>query len=332
MNKKKKFGVSSALTRGFTETISVVENSHGTFRNATIPISRLELDPDNPRKLAISLEDVIKGLNPKDEQYKTKQEELTRLNELANTIKSSGVINPIVVYKHADTYRVVAGERRTLASILAGKSEIEARVYNEKPTGFILKLVQWTENTAREDLSLFERIDNIKSIIQAYKVENSNAEITPSLLRELTGLSAAQISCYMTVLSCPADLAMAIQQKKLNNLDKAAFIAKIESDLIRAQILEAGINGASLKNLKQLVDQSAQKHTSSKVKDKRGRQSTQVTLGTTKSISVAKTILTSVVQQFKQHHHLFNEVNWNSYESATSAFKRLIKLLEAEHS
>ncbi|MCP6769829.1 ParB N-terminal domain-containing protein, partial [Klebsiella pneumoniae] len=79
-------------------------------------------------------------------------EELEKLKELASTIESSGVINPIVVYKRGEVYRVVAGERRCLASFLANKSEIEARVFNEKPKGFELKLIQWIENTAREDL------------------------------------------------------------------------------------------------------------------------------------------------------------------------------------
>ena len=77
---------------------------------------------------------------------------------MAHTIKANGVINPIVVYKLGELYRIVAGERRCLASILAGKQEIEARVFNEKPKGFDLKLIQWVENTAREDLTLDERL------------------------------------------------------------------------------------------------------------------------------------------------------------------------------
>ena len=105
------------------------------------------------------------GLDRNDPLYERKLEELEKLKELAITIESSGVINPIVVYKRGEVYRVVAGERRSLASILAGKNEIEARVFNEKPKGFELKLIQWIENTAREDLTLDERIGNIREII-----------------------------------------------------------------------------------------------------------------------------------------------------------------------
>src|SRR6185437_4200103 len=170
MSKKKRFGVSQALSRGLSETIHVVENNTGIFRNTILPLSRIELDPDNPRKLAISLEDVLHGMDKKDTLYERKQEELERLKELAITIENSGIINPVVAYKNGEVYRIVAGERRCLASFLAGKNEIEARIYNEKPKGFELKLLQWIENTAREDLSLSERIDNIREVIIEYQI------------------------------------------------------------------------------------------------------------------------------------------------------------------
>src|SRR5580658_5600363 len=99
MSKKKRFGVSQALTRGLSETINVVENNAGVFRNVVLPLSRVELDPDNPRKMMIDLNDVRNGINRDDVQYLQKQDELEKLKELAITIKNNGVINPIVVYK-----------------------------------------------------------------------------------------------------------------------------------------------------------------------------------------------------------------------------------------
>ena len=72
MSKKKRFGVSQALTRGLSETINVVENNVGTFRHVVLPLSRIELDPDNPRKLLVSLEDVRHGLNKSDLLFEKK--------------------------------------------------------------------------------------------------------------------------------------------------------------------------------------------------------------------------------------------------------------------
>ncbi len=86
MTKKKRFGISDALTRGLTETIGVVENNQGVFRNVMLPLSRIELDPDNPRKLKIDLSDIRAGIRPEDPLYQRKQDELERLKELAHHI------------------------------------------------------------------------------------------------------------------------------------------------------------------------------------------------------------------------------------------------------
>src|SRR5437016_1340031 len=194
MTKKKRFGVSEAISRGLSETIHVVESSTGTFRNAVLPLARIELDPDNPRKLAITIDDVRHGLRREDPAWARKQQELDSLKELAMTIESSGVINPVVAYKGTEAYRIVAGERRCLASLLAGRSEIEARIFNEKPRGFELKLIQWIENTAREDLTLEERVGNIRDMWQEYRLQHPDKMLTPTLLHSMTGLSMAQSS------------------------------------------------------------------------------------------------------------------------------------------
>src|SRR5579872_4420429 len=239
MSKKKRFGISEALTRGLSETIHVVENNSGMFRNVVLPLSRIELDPDNPRKLAVSLADVHNGIQKNDPAYERKLEEIDKLRELANTIETSGVINPIVVYKLGESYRVVAGERRSLASILAGKQEIDARVFNEKPKGFELKLIQWIENTAREDLTLDERIGNIRDIIHEYQEQHGVSALSATLLKNITGLSLPQASYYMAVLNGPSDLKQAIELGKIGSLDKAAIIAGIDSEVLRTQALLA---------------------------------------------------------------------------------------------
>lgn len=336
MSKKKRFGVSQALTRGLTETINVVENNAGIFRQVVLPLSRVELDPDNPRKLAISLHDVRHGLIREDAQYIQKQDELERLKDLSTTIKNSGVINPIVVYKRGEYYRVVAGERRCLASILAGKLDIEARVFNQKPKGFDLKLIQWVENTAREDLTLHERIGNIRDLLKEYQVEHPQTEVTATLLKNLTGLSLPQASYYLIVLNAPADVAQAIQEEKLRNLDKAALLANVEKAELRKDALLACINGASLKELRNLIAT----HTKSLKKNHtphsqyKERLRTRVDMGSTLYPAVVRTLIESVISRadFEQHADLFAQINWSQYEQATRAFRRLVEILEIEMS
>ena len=335
MSKKKRFGVSQALTRGLSEAINVVENNAGIFRNIVLPLSRIELDPNNPRKLSISLTDVRQGLSKDDPLYETKLNELEKLKELAATIESSGVINPIVVYKLGEAYRVVAGERRCLGSILAGKNEIEARVFNEKPKGFELKLVQWIENTAREDLTLDERIGNIRDLISEYQTQHAQATTTASLLRDMTGLSLPQATYYLAVLNAPDDLREAIESGKIRSLDKAAIIAGINSPETRKDAMQACIDGSSLKELRKIIAREKyveRQSQASPKSSKRGRAATRINMGSTSNIRVIHAMITSVLNQaeFKRYSSVFSKIDWTRYEDVTRAFRKLIELLEKE--
>lgn len=334
MSKKKRFGISEALTRGLSETINVVENNLGMFRNVVLPLSRIELDPQNPRKLTIDLSDVRQGIRPDDPQYQRKQEELERLKELAHTIKASGVINPVVVYKLGEFYRVVAGERRCLASIIAGKQEIEARVFNEKPKGFELKLIQWIENTAREDLTLDERLGNVREIIQEYQLQNGPVEVTATLLRNITGLSLSQTSYYVVALNAPEDVQRHIQDGTIRNLDKVALISGIESPVIRQQAIDACISGSSLKELRSIISQQKvlRKNVITLPPSRRGRIAEKINMGSTMNVEVIKTIVESVIAQkrFDRYTEFFSQINWMDLRQASNAFRKLIEILEVE--
>lgn len=334
MSKKKRFGISEALTRGLSETINVVENNLGVFRNIILPLSRIELDPDNPRKLSIGLSDVKNGISSDDPLYQRKQDELERLKELAHTIKSSGVINPIVVYKGSDSYRVVAGERRCLASILAGKQDIEARVFSEKPKAFELKLIQWVENTAREDLSLDERLGNIREIIHEYQHHHKQVDVSATLLKTITGLSLSQATYYLTVLNAPDDVNVQIQNGNIRNLDKAALLAGIAFPDIRKQAIEACINGSTLKELRSIISQQKmlKKNRANLQSSRQGRLTMKINMGTTKNTGVVKTIVDCVVtqRQFDKYTDLFSQVNWVDLRQTTKAFRKLIEILEIE--
>lgn len=331
MSKKKRFGISEALTRGLTETINVVENNSGTYRNVVLPLSRIELDPENPRKLSIDLNDVRQGIKSDDSQYERKQEELERLKELAHTIKTSGVINPVVVYKRGEVYRIVAGERRCLASILANKQEIEARVFNEKPKGFDLKLIQWIENTAREDLSLSERLDNVQDIITEYQSQFGPTEVTASLLKTITGLSLSQTTYYLAAIQAPDDVRKEIHNGKITNLDKAALIANVNSPEVRKTAIQACLEGASLKSLRLIINQQKQFRPQIVSQPKsRGRTHKRIHLGFTTKSEVVKTIVDRVLKDgsLKSHHQHFTKIEWQDFKQATKAFKKMMDLLE----
>ncbi|MBA3706002.1 MAG: ParB/RepB/Spo0J family partition protein [Bacteroidetes bacterium] len=337
MSKKKRFGISESLNQGLSDTVNAVKNNAGTVRFEVVSLARIETDPENPRELKLSKEEAFHGIQKSEPFFTEKQEELEKLKGLSETIKKKGLINPIVVYKYGEFYRLVAGERRFLAAILAGKEDIQARILNEKPKGLDLRLLQWIENTEREDLSLKDRIGNVKSILAEYLKENEKHELTASTLKDIIGISLQQASSYIPVLNAPEDLEEHIAIGNINNLDKAAFIAKIGQKDLRQSVIQSCIKGSSLKELRRLVEiekntAKQQENSERETHKKPGRSATRVNLGTTNNTKVIKRIVFSVLKEpeYKHIESHFVNINWEKFEQATKAFKKFLSFLEKE--
>ena len=71
------------------------------------------------------------------------------IKELSDSIKEQGVLTPLLVRRNGDGFELIAGERRTLASILAGKEDIPAKILTVKPSSLKISLLQWIENIER---------------------------------------------------------------------------------------------------------------------------------------------------------------------------------------
>ncbi len=335
MSKRKSFTIGLALAQGLEETIESAQNHSGELRVDVLPLSKVETDPDNPRDLVLKFDDIRHGIASNDIDHARKTAELESLQSLANSIKSQGIINPITVYKHGDKYRLIAGERRTLASIVAGKSDIQARILDSKPDELKVSLLQWIENIERSDLSLWERLKNLEKIVIAHMKAKKTpaASITVTELSHLLGCSKPHAMDYKAILDADDEIRRLIHDNKIKNLQKVALIAGITSKEAREGAINACINGATLKQLKSFSSQANAKPAAPKVVEKRGRHTTAIHFGATKNLSVAKTILDSVLQNQSMSHisPQFKGVDWTSPRAVADAFKLLLKKLEELH-
>lgn len=131
----------------------------------------------------------------------------TALKELADSIKTYGVIQPILVVPKGDRYMIVAGERRFRASKLAGLKKIPAvvREYSEQQVQEISLL----ENIQREDLNPIETAKAMKELL-------SNYGWTQEVLADRLGKSRPVVANYIRLLSlCPEVIAL-IESGKLS--------------------------------------------------------------------------------------------------------------------
>lgn len=325
---KKVFNLSKRLEEGISKTINAAKNNIGQLRYEIIPISRINIDSDNPRMLSIDRSSLKNELIETDPLYEKKKHEIEKLQSLANSIKKVGVRHAIEVYKNGSDYNLISGERRVLASILAGKEDIQAKLLDNKPTALDLKLLQWIENIEREDLSLNERIKNVGQLVNAY-TSNKGEKINTVSLSEIIGCSRQHASTLLAVLDAPALIADYIEQGKISNLEKAALLSRTKDATILKVLLDECLKGVSLENLKKIAEKK-HKNAENNRNNKKGRPITRVALGSTSNILLVKRIMNSVLslEAYFDYKNIFDDIRWENREDVSQGFKKFLSVME----
>ena len=142
----KKTGLGKGLDALFsTSLVEETNDENEVVQN--LKVSEIEPNKDQPRRIF-------------DEEA---------LNELSDSIKKYGVIQPIIVSKKDDFYQIVAGERRWRASKLAGLTEIPAIVReNDEQKNREIALI---ENIQREDLNPIEEAQAYKRLLTEFHLK-----------------------------------------------------------------------------------------------------------------------------------------------------------------
>ena len=139
---------------------------------STLPIKQLQPNPFQPRG-KIKTEDIA---------------------ELAASIKSYGIIEPIVIAETPAGYQIIAGERRWRAAQIVGLTEVPVHIKKTTPKGMMeMALV---ENVQRVDLNALERAQAFQQLMRNFNYSNSQ-------LAEKVGKSPSYISNSIKLLDLP---------------------------------------------------------------------------------------------------------------------------------
>ena len=340
MAKRKVFSIGSSLSEGLEQTFAAAHNYSSDLRIDVIPLKKIETDPENPRIFALTLSDAINGVKEDDPDFEMKVQEVESLQSMVNSIQEQGIINPVMAYEYNGMYRLIAGERRTLASALAKKIDIQAKIIDGKPNEVKIRVLQWIENIERSDLSLAEKMDNLEKIIDAFARQKNirRRDVTITEISQLVGCVKSHAINLKLVLDADPDIKELISTSKIKSLEKAAVISSIHSAELRKTALEECLNGATLKHLKIMLETDKKKLKETipsevPVLRKVGRPSNAVNLGKTTNVEVASIILKSVIEnpEFSKFPLQFSDVNFDNPGSLSEAFKKLIKKLELLH-
>ena len=186
-------------------------------------------DP-KPRTEAVSaIQELSLGdIYPNPYQPRTEFDE-EALNELAASIRSIGIVQPITVRSvDGGKYEIIAGERRFRASKLAGLETIPA--YIRKTEDESLLELALSENIQREDLNAIE-------VAISYQRLLDECRLTQDALSERVGKKRTTISNYLRLLKLPAQIQLAIRDKKIS-MGHARAIINIEDPDTQFMIFE----------------------------------------------------------------------------------------------
>jgi ParB family chromosome partitioning protein len=168
------------------------------------------------------------------------------LEELAESIKANGVVQPIVVRPAAEDGRfiLILGERRLHASKKAGRETIPALV--RKVSDQQAAEMTIIENLQREDLSPLEQA-------QAFKVLSQEFKMTQQEIGERVGLSRESVANYMRLLKLPREVMQLLAEKRIT-FQQAKEMLRLENpDEISRAALFAVKKGYTLEQVERMV-------------------------------------------------------------------------------
>jgi ParB family transcriptional regulator, chromosome partitioning protein len=167
-----------------------------------------------------------------------------RLEELAQSIRANGIIQPLVVQRHGDKYRIVAGERRWRAAKLAGVEEVPA-VVQDIASDRLLE-VALVENIQREDLNAMEIARALDRLIQEFHLSHEE-------IGRRTGKDRTTITNLLRLLKLPNEVQQLVSEQRLS-MGHARAIAGLTDPTEQIELGEkAAAQGMSVRQVERLI-------------------------------------------------------------------------------
>ena len=187
-----------------------------------LPIERIEPNPTQPRQ-----------------HFDTVQ-----LNELASSIASNGVIQPLVVRRKGDGFELVAGERRWRAAKMAGLTEVPV-VVQEIADDKVLEIAL-IENIQRADLNPIETAQAFSRLVRELNLSHEE-------VGQRTGKERATITNFLRLLKLPEDLQQMVAEGRLTMGQGKALLGLETEDQQRQLAKKAMQLGLSVRAVEKMV-------------------------------------------------------------------------------
>jgi ParB family chromosome partitioning protein len=235
----------SALGRGLGALISDIDNLN--LNGSVVPYSE-----STPASISEIPMDSIEA-NPFQPRSSF---DIDLLEELAESIKTLGLIQPITVrLSDNGKYQIISGERRFRAAVIAGLTQIPAYIRKADDQGMLEMAI--VENIQRENLDSIEVALSFQRLIE-------ECSLTQEEMAERVGKKRATVTNYLRLLKLPAEIQLAIRAKKIT-MGHARALLSVESAKKQLKLCNAIIEqDLSVRQIEEKVRKMLQERTEKK--------------------------------------------------------------------
>jgi len=173
------------------------------------------------------------------------------LQELAQSIRTNGIVQPLVVRRKGDRYQIIAGERRWRAAKLAELSHVPV-VIREIPDDRLLE-ISLIENIQREDLNPIETA-------QAFARLSAELGLTPEQIGQRTGKDRTTVANFLRLLQLSDDLQQLVAERRLSAGHARCLLALPTPALRREVAGKAVAQGWSVRQMEQTTQRMIAGH------------------------------------------------------------------------
>ena len=167
-----------------------------------------------------------------------------RMEELAQSIRANGIIQPLVVRRHAEHYQLVAGERRWRAAKIAGVTQVPA-VIQEIADDRLLEITL-IENIQREDLNPIETAQAFDRLCRELQLNHDE-------IGRRTGKDRSTIANLIRLLQLPPDIQQLIAERRLSAGHARCLLTLPTADLQREVAEKSVAQGWSVRQVERLT-------------------------------------------------------------------------------
>ena len=180
------------------------------------------------------------------------------LDELANSIKELGIIQPIIVRKSNENiskYEIIAGERRWLAAQHAGLHEVPVVIIEADN----LKSLEFSiiENVQRNDLNVIEEAQGYQRLIDDFSYDQEK-------VARFIGKSRSHITNFLRLLTLPPEVLKLIEKKKLTAGHAKILVGLNNVSFVAQKIVEKNLSVRQAENLVKILKTNKKPYSSTK--------------------------------------------------------------------